>query len=75
MPDIQGTTLQQFLEWMARERGLTLAYEPATLAGGAATTDLKGSIMGMTPDEALASVLATSGLRHRIENGRLVILP
>ncbi len=75
MPELQDLSLHQFLEWMARERGLSLAYEPADLADTAAATGLKGSVQGMTPEEALESVLATSGLRHRREDGGLVVYP
>ena len=73
LPDIEGLSLDKVLRWMARERGLRLVYAPGTPA--AAEIRLAGSIRGMTLDEALIAVLATSGMSHTVENGVLKLGP
>ena len=72
-PAIDGRTARDFLDWMARERGLELRFENAEVAAAAATTRLQGSVEGMTLDQALASVLPTCGMRHRIQDGVLLV--
>ena len=72
---IEGVSVRTFLDGMARERGLALQFEPEGLAASAATTTLSGSIAGMTPDDALSSVLPTCRMRHSIEGGVLLIEP
>ena len=34
---------------------------------------MRGSIAGFTPTEALAAVVAGSGVRHEVENGTILI--
>lgn len=70
---IEGRSLGEFLEWIARERGVALRYTGAGVAERAPGISLRGSIEGMTLDEATTSVLATCGLSHRWENGALVV--
>jgi hypothetical protein len=36
-------------------------------------TDVHGSVKGLTPDEALVSILATTTVRYKIENDRIII--
>ena len=68
---INGRSLQQFLEWAARERGLHLEFETPATAAAARTIVLSGSVEGMTVDEAVEAVLATSQLSHRVAENRL----
>jgi hypothetical protein len=42
-------------------------FENDTLAAAASTIIINGSVDGLTPEEALRSVLATCGLTHRID--------
>jgi len=70
---IEGRFLREFLDWMARERGLGLQFRRNDLAASASTIRLNGSIEGLTLDQALESVLLTCGMRHRIEGGLLVV--
>jgi len=70
---IDGRPLGQFLEWVRRERGLGLRFSDPELEGEASAIILKGSIQGLTSDQAIESVLATCGFRHRLEGGVLVI--
>jgi hypothetical protein len=74
-PAIDGLSARAFLDWVARERGLTLRFETTALEAAAATTRLQGSIEGMTIEESLASVLPACGMHHRVEGGLLWIGP
>jgi ferric-dicitrate binding protein FerR (iron transport regulator) len=73
MMEIEGRSLLDFLDWVVRERGVRLRFADAGLAGRAPTILLKGSIAGMTLEEAAASVLATCGATPRWEEGALVV--
>jgi ferric-dicitrate binding protein FerR (iron transport regulator) len=73
MMEIEGRSLLDFLDWAARERGVRLQFADSGLAGRASTIVLKGSIAGMTLDEATASVLATCGATPRWEEDALVV--
>lgn len=73
--EIDGKSLLDFLHWIARERGVRLEFDDPGLAEKAPKTVLRGSIAGMTPEQAVTSVLATCGLRHRWEDGALVVGP
>jgi ferric-dicitrate binding protein FerR (iron transport regulator) len=75
MMEIEGRSLREFLSWISRERGLGLRFDGRDLETSASTIRLKGSIDGMTLDQALESVLPTCGMRHRIEGGLLVLEP
>ena len=74
MIEIDGRPLQSFLEWAARERGLRLEFASAGTATAARTILLSGSVQGMTIDEALESVLATSRMSPAVEGNVLRIL-
>ena len=65
--DLDGKTLAAFLAWVAREGGWDVRFENDTLAAAASTIIINGSVDGLTPEEALRSVLATCGLTHRID--------
>jgi ferric-dicitrate binding protein FerR (iron transport regulator) len=70
---IEGRSLSEFLEWYARERGVSVRFASADARAGAAATVLRGSIEGMSPDEALSSVLATSGVRAARSGSELLV--
>jgi len=72
MMDVAGRPLRDFVEWVARERGWTLRFAPGA-ADEASAIILSGSVDGLTLDDALAAVLETCRLTHRIENGVLTI--
>jgi ferric-dicitrate binding protein FerR (iron transport regulator) len=63
--DIAGRSLQEFLEWIARERGQSLSFESAEAAAAAPQIVLSGSIEGMTLEQALESVLPACRMSHR----------
>jgi ferric-dicitrate binding protein FerR (iron transport regulator) len=71
--DLEGRSLRDFLDWIAGENGWQLRFADAAVDKKSLTTILHGSIQGLTPDEALAAVLPTSGVEHRLENGVLLI--
>lgn len=71
--EIEGRPLAAFLDHLAREQGWTLRYADAALSRTASTIVLHGSVNGLPPREALAVVLATSGLAHRFQDGDLFV--
>ncbi len=62
VPDlpIDGRPLSQFLDWYARETGLKLVLLGPGTATALRHTILSGSIAGLTPDEALEAVMAST---------------
>jgi ferric-dicitrate binding protein FerR (iron transport regulator) len=71
--DIEGKSLMDFLRWAARETGRELVFTDPDLRMSAMRTDLHGSVAGFEPLEALASVLATTAYRYRVEADRIII--
>jgi hypothetical protein len=71
--DLEGRSLRDFLDWITRENGWQLRFADAAVEEKARTTILHGSIKGLTPGEALAAVLPTSGVEHQLANGVLLI--
>jgi ferric-dicitrate binding protein FerR (iron transport regulator) len=71
--EIEGRTLGAFLEHLCREQGWTLAYADPQLTRAASGIILHGPTTGLQPSEALAVVLATTGLTHRLRDGELLV--
>ena len=71
--ELEGRTLDDFLRWVAAENGWQLDYATPDIARRATRHTLSGALDGLTPDQALDAVLRTFGLRHSLEDGRLVI--
>jgi ferric-dicitrate binding protein FerR (iron transport regulator) len=71
--EIDGLTMARFLEWVADETGRELAFADGASADSAASTVLHGSIDGLSPDEALQAVLATTDLSAQFEGARLIV--
>lgn len=63
--DIQRQPLSRFLEWTAREMGKTLEYESADIRDQANRIMLRGSVSDLTPQQALAAVLATTPFQQQ----------
>jgi hypothetical protein len=59
---LEGSTVQQFLDWVGREQGWRWRFVDADTARRAAGIVTHGSVEGYTPEEALAIVLPTCGL-------------
>lgn len=71
--ELEGRSLREFLEWVANEGGWQLTFATAAVEDKARTTTLHGSIQGLSPEQALAAVLPTSGVEHQLEGGVLSI--
>lgn len=71
--ELEGRTLAAFLHWIARENGWQLRFADAAVEQKSQTTVLHGSILGLSPSEALAAVLPTSGVEHTLDNGVLLV--
>ena len=65
--------LATFLERLSQEHGWVVRYADPTLASDASGIVLHGSVTGLTVHEALEIATTTSGLRHRLENGELMV--
>lgn len=61
---IEQRTLAEFLVWASRETGRELEYASPALESSAAEIVLRGSIVGLRPDAALAAVMATTPLHY-----------
>jgi ferric-dicitrate binding protein FerR (iron transport regulator) len=70
---IEGTKLQNFLQWASREQGVDWRFKDATAARHGEAVVLHGSISGLTPSEALDAVLPACGMAYEIRSGRLVV--
>lgn len=64
--DIEGRSVESFLVWAARETGRTVVYESPDTARQARTVLLRGTVAGLTPDEAVQAVLSTTSLQPQI---------
>jgi hypothetical protein len=71
--ELEGRGLRDFLDWICDENGWHLRFTDAAVEAKAATTILHGSIQGLTPEEALAAVLPTAGVKYRLEGGVLTV--
>jgi ferric-dicitrate binding protein FerR (iron transport regulator) len=70
---LEGSTVQQFLEWVAREQGWRWRFADTDTARRAAGIVTHGSLEGYTPEEALVIVLPTCGLSF-VRNGDEVVV-
>lgn len=71
--DISNRSLMDFLNWAARETGRELQFGSDEVRMFAMRTDVHGSIEGLTPEQALSAILATTSVNHRIETDKVVI--
>jgi ferric-dicitrate binding protein FerR (iron transport regulator) len=71
--DIEGRTLAMFLEHLAGEEGWSLRYADDELERAASAVILHGSVEGLSAEEALGVAISTSGLRHRLREGKLLV--
>lgn len=70
---LEGSTVQQFLEWVAREQAWRWRFADTETARRAAGIVTHGSLEGYTPEEALEIVLPTCGLSF-VRNGDEVVV-
>lgn len=71
--NIDGRPLADVLAWAGRELGCDVRYASDATRDEAAAVVVHGSIAGLTPRQALDSVLATTTLRGELDDGRLTI--
>ncbi len=71
--DMSNKSLLDFLKWAARETGRELQFENNESRMFAMRTDVHGTTEGLTPDEALEAILATTTVNYRIEVDKIII--
>ena len=62
--DIDNRRLSDFLDWVGRETGKRIVYASPRALQVAQGVVLRGSIVGLDPESALAAVLSTTDLRR-----------
>lgn len=72
---IEDRRLAEFLTWVCRETGRELAFNSPEVDATAQSIILRGSVAGLSPNEALAAVMATTNLSYSDDGARLVISP
>jgi ferric-dicitrate binding protein FerR (iron transport regulator) len=70
---IEGRTVGIYLEHVAAEQAWTLHYADPAVAEAATRIIIHGSVEGLSAEDALGVVLATSGLEYRLRNGELYV--
>lgn len=70
---IEGLTLAEVLERVARETGWTVRYEDPGLAASADEIVVHGNVGHLAPDQALEVVLPGAGLDHQVVDGVLIL--
>lgn len=70
---IEGQSVEAFLVWAARQTGRTIVYTSPAAAQQARRVMLSGTVEGLTPDQAVTAVLATTSLRPEIRTEHLRI--
>jgi ferric-dicitrate binding protein FerR (iron transport regulator) len=70
---IEGLTLEEVLDRVARETGWTVRYEDPGLAASAGEIVVHGNVEHLAPEQALEVVLPGAGLDHRVVDGVLIL--
>lgn len=70
---IEGKSVEVFLAWAGRETGRSIVYASPAVARQAHDILLRGSVAGLTPEQAVQAVLSTTPLRPGIEGDRIRI--
>lgn len=73
VPVLDELTLAEFLYWIAREHGWQLEFATPELERHATTVELHGSVEGLSGEDALAAVMASTGWRYHLADGNLTI--
>lgn len=71
--DIEGLPLAEFLAWVSRELGREVRFGGPETAQEATAIVLHGSIAGLTPEQALNAVLATTRLRATVADALIIL--
>lgn len=70
---IEGRSVDAFLGWAGRETGRVVVYAAPEVEQRAREVSLRGTVEGLTPDEAVVAVLSTTSLQPSLENERIYI--
>jgi ferric-dicitrate binding protein FerR (iron transport regulator) len=73
--ELEGRSLADFLSWVGRETGWQIRWRDAGGPPAGIGASLHGSVEGMPPEQALAAVLPTCGLAHRLDGGVVTVFP
>lgn len=68
---IEGRTVEDFLVWAARQTGRTIVYSSSEAAQQSRNITLRGTVDGLTPDEAVHAVLSTTSLQPQVGPDRI----
>jgi ferric-dicitrate binding protein FerR (iron transport regulator) len=71
--DVEGRPLAEFLAWVGRELGREVVYATPEVSREAETIVVHGSVSGLTPEQALHAVLATTTVRGGLDEGRILV--
>ena len=71
--ELEGRTLGDFLAWFGRETGRGVVFVDPAEQRRATGVVLHGTVEGLSPEQALAAVLPTCGLAHRLEGGAVTL--
>ncbi|MFZ2508167.1 MAG: hypothetical protein WAW79_06830, partial [Steroidobacteraceae bacterium] len=71
--DIDGATLEQYLSWYARERGLELSWLDAASRENSTRVRLSGSIRGLGLDEGLRTVASIADFSYSLTGSALQV--
>jgi ferric-dicitrate binding protein FerR (iron transport regulator) len=70
---IEGKSVAEFLTWAGRETGRSIDYASPEVSRQAHGIVLRGSVAGLTPDQAVSAVLSTTPLRPEVLEDRIYI--
>jgi ferric-dicitrate binding protein FerR (iron transport regulator) len=71
--EVEGRSVDAFLAWVGRETGRAVVYATPDAARRAREVALRGTVEGLTPDEAVVAVLSTTSLRPSVEAERIFV--
>lgn len=71
---IEGKSLNDYLEWMARETGRKIEFQTELARSAAKSTMLHGSIEGLQPGESLGVVLSTTDLKEVDDHSESILI-
>lgn len=71
--EVEGRSVDAFLAWVARETGRAIVYATPEAAQRARNVALRGTVEGLTPDEAVVAVLSTTSLQPSLQAERIYI--
>jgi hypothetical protein len=71
--DIENHSLAEFLVWAGHETGYQITYDSDRARDAARQVILHGSVAGLAPDSALATVLSTTRFTYRQNANRITV--